>query len=434
MSEEGELIVKLGIPNTPSQVNDIRAFDVIENMASASFVGGRELAQVHVAGRAGMNKHIHKTVDRLIKGGRTKDLRGALKTVIDQKRAYFDRYTAGLYNTLDDIVPPKPGKVRETLDTGILNPKTGKNIVRIVHKDVMIPPVRTEEFYKTVAKVYRQEKAGLKEVSDILKQVEDKPGRWTFHDAHRLKADLFSRAQTLQGTAHQRVISLANAVDEAMKQAAKEAGPEAYKRYKAIGQIYRIGEETFQQELVKRIADKQSDVIADFLKTAEPLQVRTMRRLIGDDKLWSNVQNSYVGRMISESTIPIKQEVLPTVARGAPRPPSIVNEINPIALLNKIQNAKTSGVWKEFASLSTSSSKRKFAHLEKSTRALMDMISSQGDKAGGMVMAVNAGWGWIQFHHGSGYWRCQRPWENQAVVAEFFYNTWWPCCPLQVSI
>jgi hypothetical protein len=144
-------------------------------------------------------------------------------------------------------------------------------------------------------------KEGLRtrEAAQVIRQILQKDDLVPFGTAQAVRSDLLavtrSGQEVIKGKAKALASRLSKAVDGAMETAAERLGGGAYEAWRTANAFWKEGAETFNDALVRRVANSDPDVVLDkMLLPRRPVAIRRVREMINDPQTWQQVQREFL--------------------------------------------------------------------------------------------------------------------------------------------
>jgi len=313
---------------TPAEMTEHWGLDVLDNIASKSYIGGKTMADFrNITRPTAINAMIE---DMVAMFSHDADPVALGNLVTDVAKGEWKRYRNAvidpLYNSIDARLSPTVRRVPVTksVETGLLD-KSGKPVMRDVfsHYDeietggvaIDLKPLKAavEPQYRKIKKLppVEQDHSGDHLVSGIMKMNNEVD----FLTAVELRKRLIAASDRLsvenkKAPAIGLAKHLTGKLDDLISSTLKVADPDAYSVWRTANKLWKEGSKQFNNRFIRtliRQADpdkgmgKPEQVLKTIFQKGNISGIRRTRDAIGDDA-WHQVKGWYVRQMLTEAT------------------------------------------------------------------------------------------------------------------------------------
>lgn len=261
---------------TPGTALDFRSLDLLENIAEASLFGAGKLRSVKQQTRSLMQESVEEFAETFASRASKEDIGEVLQHTIEQGADAFRAAGRVKYRRVDKLA------------SGINVPTFG--------------------IKRAMQAVADKSKKGLGSaaIKRISRRIEELGDVESFASLQELRSDLLAVARSstdlVAGKAQGAGKFMANRVDMAMANAAKNLNPEALVAFREASAFWKQGKQTFNSSFIKGLARKDADVVyQSAVRDGRPLLIRKLRETIADPNVWKDVQGQFFADTLSKA-------------------------------------------------------------------------------------------------------------------------------------
>ena len=271
-----------GATLTLAQATESNAFDVMENIAEKSLIGGGRITATKARAQTAARELMDEFVETFGNTVQRAEIKTVIQDSITNKQKLWTKSGSALYKKLDDLLPQTFVAKGDVLTTA--QPS------RIIN----ITPLK-----KVATGELKKAPGALTKTINLIKSF---PDQLTFQQANELRSRLFEIGDApITKTFVKRVASktkiFGGQVDDLMQEAGKSLPDDVLPAWNQARAYWKQGSETFNNRMVQKIARDDAEGLVDtLLRSPEPVDIRAVRKAIDNPKDWANVQ----GRMLQQ--------------------------------------------------------------------------------------------------------------------------------------
>ena len=314
-----------GRPGTfllPSQATENRIAIISANIARVGWTGAQKMAKFskdQIVKLRGLGKHLADSFGQT----RSPEEIGSLivDTIDGNATAFHTAGRAAFKTQIDEIEKSAQTEIiKRSVKTGFIKPSGGE-FTREVSETVLVPPVSYALPKAKAKELLHKIKESVDPSGDgkrYLQEIIDAPDNIWFEQAQVARSRLLQLHRTREGTLAYDYIApqLASSLDEAMEAAAKNLSPEALRGWRAANGFWRWGKETFENDFLVGLAQKDPRSVAQVLwksKRADDVVMieKALNRTNIGKGVMDKVRAGFVENILEQSKNPVTKTFMP---------------------------------------------------------------------------------------------------------------------------
>lgn len=270
-----EQITAKGGVLTPGLVSKNWAVDLLENITSSAFLGGSRIRTTREIATEIAEKSLDDFADTFASGASREDVGALIQSIID---GGDDAFRAAGKDMADGLTQLVSGATVDSRSLKIL-----------------------------AAKIQKEASAGVKTsaITGLAEDVLSKADFMSFSDAQQLRSSLLAigRKPLADPGATAAAKRMSSSIDEAMETSAKQLTGQAFDAWRGFNEFWKNGVEKFGNGTIRRLSKLQPEaVFQTAVRPKRPGTIRLVRKAMGDEAAWKNVQGQLIRDLMTHPT------------------------------------------------------------------------------------------------------------------------------------
>lgn len=260
---------------TPGLASKSWAVDLLETVTSGAFLGGSRIRATRETAEEIATRALDDFADTFAEGATREDVGALINTFIE---GGDDAFRAA-----------------------------GKDLADGLTKLVSGATVDGRGLHKLATTIKKEAATGVRTgaIVDLADDVLSKKEFMSFSDAQQLRSSLLAigRKPLADPGATAAAKRMSGTIDEAMETSAKQLTGKAFDAWRGFNTFWKNGNETFSNGVIQRLSKLLPEaVFQTAVRAKRPGTIRLVRKAVGNEQAWQNVQGQLVRELLTHPT------------------------------------------------------------------------------------------------------------------------------------